>query len=73
MPGPRRPLTQSATTERNGGTPATGLTPRSISDERQEHVRSFNGEATYERLVAVKGRRDPEHVFCRNHIRPSRG
>jgi FAD/FMN-containing dehydrogenase len=48
--------------------------PNYVSDDRQERVRSFYGEATYERLVAVKDRWDPENVFSRNqNIRPSQG
>lgn len=45
--------------------------PNHVSGDRQDRVRSFYGEATYERLVAVKRRWDPENVFCRNqNIRP---
>jgi FAD/FMN-containing dehydrogenase len=46
--------------------------PNHVSSDRQERVRSFYGDATYERLVAVKDRWDPENVFCHNqNIRPS--
>ena len=35
-------------------------------------MRSFYGEETYARLVAVKDRWDPRNVFCHNqNIRPS--
>ena len=48
--------------------------PNHVSSDRQDRVRSFYGDATYERLVAVKDRWDPENVFCRNqNIRPSAG
>jgi FAD/FMN-containing dehydrogenase len=47
--------------------------PNYVSDDRQDRVRSFYGDATYERLVAIKDRWDPENVFNRNqNIRPSR-
>ena len=46
--------------------------PNYVSDDRQERVRSFYGDAAYARLVAVKDRWDPENVFSRNmNIRPS--
>ena len=46
--------------------------PNYVSDDRQERVRSFYGDETYERLVAVKDRWDPENVFSSNqNIRPS--
>jgi FAD/FMN-containing dehydrogenase len=46
--------------------------PNHVSSDRQERVRSFYGEATYARLVAVKDRWDPRNVFRHNqNIRPS--
>ena len=46
--------------------------PNYVSDDRQERVRSFYGDAAYARLVGVKDRWDPENVFRRNmNIRPS--
>lgn len=46
--------------------------PNHVSSDRQERVRSFYGRETYERLVAVKDRWDPENVFRQNqNIRPS--
>jgi FAD/FMN-containing dehydrogenase len=51
-----------------------GTHPNHVSSDRQERVRSFYGDATYERLVAVKDRWDPRNVFCHNqNIRPSLG
>lgn len=47
--------------------------PNYVSDDRSDRVRAFYGDATYERLVAVKDRWDPENVFRHNqNIRPSR-
>ncbi len=40
--------------------------PNHVSSDRQDRVRSFYGDETYERLVAVKDRWDPQNVFCRN-------
>jgi FAD/FMN-containing dehydrogenase len=46
--------------------------PNHVSSERQDRVRSFYGDETYARLVAVKDRWDPQNVFCHNqNIRPS--
>ena len=46
--------------------------PNHVGTTRQDRVREFYGEATYERLVAVKDRWDPENAFCRNqNIEPS--
>jgi FAD/FMN-containing dehydrogenase len=46
--------------------------PNHVSSDRQDRVRSFYGDATYERLVAVKDRWDPGNVFCHNqNIQPS--
>jgi FAD/FMN-containing dehydrogenase len=46
--------------------------PNHVSSDRQERVRSFYGETTYARLVAVKDRWDPQNVFRHNqNIRPS--
>ena len=46
--------------------------PNHVSSDRQERVRSFYGDETYARLVAVKDRWDPGNVFCQNqNIRPS--
>jgi FAD/FMN-containing dehydrogenase len=46
--------------------------PNHVSSDRQERVRSFYGDETYARLVAVKDRWDPRNVFCRNqNIRPT--
>ena len=43
-----------------------------MGSDRSERVRSFYGDATYERLVAAKDRWDPGNVFCHNqNIRPS--
>ena len=50
-----------------------GTHPNHVSSDRRQRVRSFYGDDTYERLVAVKDRWDPENVFSRNqNIRPSR-
>ena len=47
--------------------------PNHVSSDRQERVRSFYGDETYARLVAVKDRWDPRNVFCHNqNIRPTR-
>jgi FAD/FMN-containing dehydrogenase len=46
--------------------------PNHVSSDRQDRVRSFYGDETYARLVAVKDRWDPQNVFCRNqNIRPT--
>jgi FAD/FMN-containing dehydrogenase len=46
--------------------------PNHVSSDRQERVRSFYGDETYARLVAVKDRWDPRNIFCRNqNIRPT--
>jgi FAD/FMN-containing dehydrogenase len=46
--------------------------PNHVSSDSRERVRSFYGDTTYARLVAVKDRWDPRNVFCRNqNIRPS--
>ena len=46
--------------------------PNHVSSDRQDRVRSFYGDETYARLVAVKDRWDPHNVFCHNqNIRPS--
>jgi FAD/FMN-containing dehydrogenase len=46
--------------------------PNHVSSERQDRVRSFYGDETYARLVAVKDRWDPRNAFCHNqNIRPS--
>jgi FAD/FMN-containing dehydrogenase len=46
--------------------------PNHVSDPAGERVRSFYGEETYARLVAVKDRWDPRNVFAANqNIRPS--
>lgn len=46
--------------------------PNHVSSDSRERVRSFYGEETYARLVAVKDRWDPRNVFCHNqNIRPS--
>jgi FAD/FMN-containing dehydrogenase len=46
--------------------------PNHVSSDRQERVRSFYGDETYARLVAVKDRWDPRNVFRHNqNIRPS--
>ena len=46
--------------------------PNHVSSDRQDRVRSFYGDETYARLVAVKDRWDPRNVFCRNqNIRPT--
>ncbi len=48
--------------------------PNHVSADRQDRVRSFYGTETYDRLVAVKNRWDPNNVFHHNqNIRPSRG
>ena len=45
--------------------------PNHVSTDRQDRVRSFYGDETYARLVAVKDRWDPQNVFCHNqNIRP---
>jgi FAD/FMN-containing dehydrogenase len=46
--------------------------PNYVSDPAGDRVRAFYGDATYERLVAVKDRWDPRNVFAANqNIRPS--
>jgi FAD/FMN-containing dehydrogenase len=51
-----------------------GVHPNHVSDPAGERVRSFYGEQTYARLVAVKDRWDPHNVFAANqNIRPSTG
>ncbi|HUR86014.1 MAG TPA: FAD-binding oxidoreductase [Solirubrobacteraceae bacterium] len=46
--------------------------PNYVSDPAGHRVRAFYGDATYERLVAVKDRWDPRNVFASNqNIRPS--
>ncbi|HTN22639.1 MAG TPA: FAD-binding oxidoreductase [Solirubrobacteraceae bacterium] len=46
--------------------------PNYVSDDAGDRVRGFYGDATYERLVAVKDRWDPRNVFAANqNIRPS--
>jgi FAD/FMN-containing dehydrogenase len=46
--------------------------PNHVGSTRQNRVREFYGDDTYERLVAVKDRWDPDNVFCRNqNIQPS--
>jgi FAD/FMN-containing dehydrogenase len=46
--------------------------PNYVSDDAGDRVRAFYGDATYERLVAVKDRWDPRNVFDANqNIRPS--
>jgi FAD/FMN-containing dehydrogenase len=47
--------------------------PNYVSEDAGDRVRAFYGERTYERLVAVKDRWDPQNVFAANqNIRPSR-
>jgi FAD/FMN-containing dehydrogenase len=47
--------------------------PNFLSDDAGDKVRRLYGEATYQRLVAVKDRWDPHNVFAANqNIRPSR-
>jgi FAD/FMN-containing dehydrogenase len=47
--------------------------PNHVSSDVQARVRSFYGDETYARLVAVKDRWDPHNVFRHNqNIRPSR-
>ena len=46
--------------------------PNYVSDDAGDRVRGFYGDATYERLVAVKDRWDPRNVFAANqNIRPN--
>jgi FAD/FMN-containing dehydrogenase len=46
--------------------------PNYVSDDAGDRVRRFYGAETYERLVAVKERWDPQNVFALNqNIRPS--
>ena len=46
--------------------------PNHVSSDSGERVRSFYGDETYARLVAVKDRWDPHNVFRHNqNIRPS--
>ena len=46
--------------------------PNYVSDPAGDRVRAFYGDASYERLVAVKDRWDPRNVFAANqNIRPS--
>ena len=45
--------------------------PNYVSDDAGDRVRRFYGAATYERLVAVKRRWDPQNVFSLNqNVRP---
>jgi FAD/FMN-containing dehydrogenase len=45
--------------------------PNYVSEDAGDRVRAFYGEATYERLVAVKRGWDPDNVFALNqNIRP---
>jgi FAD/FMN-containing dehydrogenase len=45
--------------------------PNYVSDDAGDRVRSFYGPETYERLVAVKDRWDPQNVFALNqNIKP---
>ena len=47
--------------------------PNYVSTDAGDRVRAFYGEETYERLVAVKRRWDPQNVFALNqNIRPGR-
>jgi FAD/FMN-containing dehydrogenase len=47
--------------------------PNYVSTDAGDRVRAFYGEQTYERLVAVKRRWDPQNVFALNqNIRPGR-
>ena len=47
--------------------------PNYASEDAGDHARRFYGAETYERLVAVKGRWDPQNVFALNqNIRPGR-
>jgi FAD/FMN-containing dehydrogenase len=51
---------------------AHGVYTNDLGDEGAERVRAAYGEATYERLVRVKNRLDPNNVFRRNqNVRPS--
>jgi FAD/FMN-containing dehydrogenase len=46
--------------------------PNHVSSDSRDRVRSFYGDETYARLVAVKDRWDPRNVFCHNqNIVPS--
>ena len=54
------------------GAGAGAAHPNYVSDPAGDRVRAFYGDATYERLVAVKDRWDPRNVFAHNqNIRPS--
>jgi FAD/FMN-containing dehydrogenase len=47
--------------------------PNYVSEDAGDRVRAFYGDRTYERLVAVKDRWDPQNVLAANqNIRPSR-
>jgi len=51
---------------------ARGVYTNDLGDEGLDRVRSAYGDKTYQRLVKVKDRLDPENVFRRNqNIRPS--
>jgi FAD/FMN-containing dehydrogenase len=51
---------------------ASGVYTNDLGDEGIERVRSAFGDKTYDRLVQVKDRLDPENVFRRNqNVRPS--
>jgi FAD/FMN-containing dehydrogenase len=50
-----------------------GTHPNHVSSSRRERVRSFYGDETYERLVAVKDRWDPANVFSGNQNIPPSG
>lgn len=53
---------------------ASGAYLNFTGDTGEEHVRAAYPAATYQRLVAVKDRYDPDNIFRLNHnIRPSRG
>ncbi len=52
---------------------ATGAYLNFLDRDDADRVRGVFGEATYQRLVALKDRYDPDNVFRSNHnIRPSR-
>lgn len=47
--------------------------PNFVSEDAGDKVRRLYSDATYERLVAVKDRWDPDNVFAVNqNIRPTR-